>query len=382
MSQTNPNPGFKEHFREASADTPNDPHRFKRVQHTRDELIEQGSVIRRSLEAQAENLKAIAARVAERRIERVHVLGCGDSWYTGLGVRDLFESLLHVPAEGTQALDYALYTHGTSNDKTLVIGISSSGKTPAVNDALEAASARGAFTIGVSNKPETPFLKTTDASIFVPATRVGWPTQSTTAGMAVLGLFACELAAASNTAPADKIKQIRSGLDRLPGLADAVVQSTDAPVQAIMQELAEATFLFYAGAGSHYAAAYIGAGKVRELSPINTLATPLEEFHHYRTLRPHDVVFMVAPDEASHARALDTAEVTVIEGGRMIALVPEGEQEISAIAKWTLHLPPIDRELAPILYSMPLHWAAYHLAMAKFERGLGYPGAFPGAQIS
>ena len=65
------------------------------------------------------------------------------------------------------------------------------------------------------------------------------------------------------------------------------------------------------------------------------------------------------------ASVLKPEEAYVTEGGQVIALVPEGEQEIAGIAKWTLSLPAVERGLAPILYSVPVQLLAYYTAVAK-----------------
>jgi glucosamine--fructose-6-phosphate aminotransferase (isomerizing) len=104
---------------------------------------------------------------------------------------------------------------------------------------------------------------------------------------------------------------------------------------------------------------------------------PLEEYHHYRSQKRGDPLFLVAPDAASRERALDTALVGQAVGGRTVALAPEGESEIAARAWRVLRLPAISPELAPMVYSVPLHLFAYHFAEARFARGLGYAPALP-----
>ena len=119
---------------EPSTDAPHDENRLKRAKLTLDEALVQGGVIREALEVDKENIKEIAASLAPRTIRRVYILGCGDSWFVGIGVRLAFERLLGLPTEAVQALDFGLYYHETVDEETLVIGISSSGTTPAVAD--------------------------------------------------------------------------------------------------------------------------------------------------------------------------------------------------------------------------------------------------------
>ncbi len=362
---------------EPSTDAPYDEPRFQRSQRTYTEALKQGEIMRETLNSQKENLADIARQLKLKKFRRIVIVGCGDSWFSAIGVRFAFEQMLGVPVEALQALEFALYNGLSANKEDLVIGITSGGNTPAVIKALDAAKARGAFTIGVTNTENTPALKDYDAGIFVPATRKGWPTQASTSAMAVLLQFASFLAREQETYSATELDHFDAELKLLPDQIDQVNQLADERMKSLANELAEARFLFFSAGGPHFAAASFGAAKVKELCPIHASTIALEEFHHYRSLKPGDPLFLVVPDDLSHTRAVDTAQVGRFDGGRIMALVPENEQEISSVAHWVLKLPVVHSWLAPILYSIPLHLFAYHLAMAKFERKLGFTPAFP-----
>ncbi len=179
---------------EPSTDAPNDPNRLKRSILTYKEAMEQGPVLREAIEAEGENLKTIAKQLSKRQLQRVIILGCGDLWFVGVGVRFALEYLLGLPVEPMQALDSALYYSHTLGADCLVIGISSGGNTPAVMDALRAAQNRDAVTIGVSNNAGTAVLTTFDYRILVRGMRKGWPTQASTSTMVVLLQLGIELA--------------------------------------------------------------------------------------------------------------------------------------------------------------------------------------------
>jgi glucosamine--fructose-6-phosphate aminotransferase (isomerizing) len=370
-------PRPKARANEPSSDTPDDRPRFERSQRTYAEAVKQGEVMRATLSSQKEKVAAIAHRLAPRKFRRILIVGCGDSWFSAIGVRLAFEQLLGIPTEALQALEFALYHAPAVNQEDLLIGISSGGNTPAVIKALNAAKERKAFTIGVSNTENTPALNDYDEGIYVPATRKGWPTQASTSAMAVLLQLAASLAREKSSCSPDVINQFDAEFSRLPTLIDQVNQVADQKMKDLANEMVEVRFLFFSAGGPHFAAAAFGAAKVKELCPIHADTIPLEEFHHYRTLKPGDPLFLIVPDQLSHARAVDTAEVGRYDGGRIFALVPEGEEQISSVAHWVLRLPPVHDWLAPILYSVPLHLFAYHLAMAKFDKKLGFVPAFP-----
>ncbi len=354
---------------EPSRDNAGDPHRLARVARTRSEMMVQGVAISTTLAAEADAITQIAHRLRTRSIRQVVVAGCGDSWHVGAGVAHAWESLARMPLRAVQALDYACYGAAVADAQTLVVGISSGGSTPAVLSALRAARRNGAFTLGISNTVGSPVLTETDAALVVHASRKGWPTQSSTATMALLIRLAQEFAGGAHA------HGLGAELEAVPSLVDGLAQALDAQIAAIASEVAAARLLLFAGLGPNYAAAAFGAAKIKELSPIHALALPLEEYHHYRSQKAGDPLILVVTDAASHGRALDTALVSQAVGGWTVAVVAQDLPEVASRVNHTVQVPSIRPELAALVSSIPLHLFAYHFAQARDALGLGYPVA-------
>lgn len=355
--------------RESSSDAPGDPERFRRVALTETEMMSQGDAIRATLDANAAPLAAIAADLAGRKIRRIVMVGCGDSWISGYGVRHVVERMLGVVCEPCEAFDFATYGLHVVDEETVVIGLSSSGKTEPVIDGLKGAEARGAYAIGLSNTLGSPLMEEFPGALHIRATRGGWPTQSSTAAMALKLALTASVAEAKGA----DISMLRVALSALPDQVDAVSKAFYEPARVVAARLARADLVLLAGAGPHYAPAAFGAAKLKELAPIHAYAFPLEEYHHYRTQKAGDPLFLVAPDAASHTRAVETAIMSHGSEGFCIALVPEGETEIAEIADVAWHLPPVAPETQPIVYSVPLHLFGYHAAVERDALGLGAP---------
>ena len=353
---------------EPSRDDAGNPDRLARVERTRTEMMLQGSAIAATLQAQGTAVADIVAAVAQRGIRRVVVTGCGDSWFAAMGVRHVFERLTKLPFEAAQALDFACYGAQCCDEQTLVIGISSGGNTPAVMAALEAARARGAFALGVSNTPGSAILSQFDGGLLVYAKRLGWPTQSTNATMALL------IALARQMAPGALADETGRQIAALVPMLDTLSYQLDATMKAIAGEICVAQLVLFAGLSPNLAAAHMGAAKVKELSPVHALALPLEEYHHYRSQKPGDPLFLVATDPASAQRALDTALVSQSRGGYTVALLSTPSPEIAARVQHVVTLPAVDAALCVFVASVPLHLMAYHFAKARDAQGLGYAG--------
>jgi glucosamine 6-phosphate synthetase-like amidotransferase/phosphosugar isomerase protein len=357
--------------RESSTDTPGDPERFRRVELTAIEMMAQGEAIRSTLETARPGIARIAADLATRPLRRVVIIGCGDSWLSGHGARLAMERALGIPCEPYEAFDFEHYGLATVDAETLVIGLSSSGKTEPVMAGLAGALARGAYSVAFSNTASAAMMRDYPA-LLIQATRGGWPTQSSTAAMALLIGLALGIADARGQGEG-QAPGLAADLAALPTLMDQVSTAFTNPAIALAEELARADLVLLTGAGPHFAPAAFGAAKLKELAPIHAYAFPLEEYHHYRTQKAGDPLFLIAPDAASHRRALDTAMIGQDCGGHVIALLPEGETEIARYVAHAWHLPPVRPELAPLLYSVPLHLFAYHVTKARDALGLGAP---------
>jgi glutamine---fructose-6-phosphate transaminase (isomerizing) len=308
---------------------------------------------------------ALAGRLRARATNRIVVVGCGDSWFVGIGIRHAVERLLGIPLEPVQALDFAAYGAHVTTAHTLVIGISAGGNTPAIMAALRKARERGAFTIGVSNTPGSPVLTEFDAGLVVRATRKGWPTQSSTATMALL------MRLAERLADTDEAAAFGRDLDATAAMMDQLALKLDPVMAPIAADLAAARLILFAGLGPNLATAAFGAAKIKELSPIHAIAVPLEEYHHYRTQKAGEPLFLVATDPLSYERALDTVLVSEKVGARTVAVVASNCPEIEKRACAVVRVPPVRPELAALVASIPLHLFAYHFAKARDAIGLG-----------
>lgn len=358
-------------------DAADDAQRRKRVEETRVGAFEQPEAIARTLESVRAPAQELAARLKSHPLRRIYLTGAGDSWFVAIGARLVFERLLGIPAESIQALEYAHYYYGPTDETCLVIAISSSGNTPRALEAIYRAKEAGAFTIGVTASQPSALTTETDSHLDAQASRKGWPTQTSTASLAGLVLFATLLAQARNSSYASECSTVMDALAKLPDQVQQALERTDARMADLGEELRNAPIQLFAGGGPALAAASFGAAKVKELCPVHAIAMPLEEYHHYRAQKPDDPLFLVAPRNMSVRRTLDTVLESKRVGGRTIALVTEGDRTLAGKGTELIELPTVYDGLVSIPYAAPLHLYSYHLAMSKYRHGEGYP---PGRQ--
>lgn len=346
-------------------DDPRDAKRRRRVELTRTEIAGQPQAVRDTLAAGREPSRRAAKELAAAGLKRIVMTGCGDSLAVMIAARQLFEELLGIPCEPIQALDFAYYASGTLGPDVLVITLSSSGTTTRTVEAALIAKARGARTLALSNTPGSALLSESDHGLPVLAERKGWPTQASTAALAMLLQFGLDLADAQNRHP-DRVAQLQGELNAMPDRMAALTEACEGRVADLARGAATRSIFLFAGGGPSFATALFGAAKVKECSPDHAIAIPLEEFHHYNSQKAGDPLWLIAPDGPSVARASDTAFEGKRWGGEVIALVMEGETALDAHAGTVLRLPSVAEPLSVLLTSVPVQLFAYHLAMAKF----------------
>jgi glucosamine--fructose-6-phosphate aminotransferase (isomerizing) len=347
-------------------DDPLDPKRRRRVDLTITEINEQPEVIRTTLKRERENIAAAAKTIANASIDRIFMTGCGDSLAVMMAVRGLFEELLGIPCEPVQALDMAYYYNRTLGPRTLMMTLSSSGITTRTVEALMIAKAKGALTLALSNTPGSALMTKSDHQLTVHAQRKGWPTQASTAAIALLCRLALEIAGAKGSDSMD-VAGLQRALDAIPAQIAAVIDEHEAAIAAIAEREAGKMFYLFAGGGPSFAAAMFGSAKVKECSPDYAMAIPLEEFHHYNSLKAGDPLFIIAPEGPSVPRARDTALEGRRWGGQVYSLVAGPEHRLDDCSDAILRLPVMPEVLSALVYTIPVQLFAYHVASAKFR---------------
>jgi glucosamine--fructose-6-phosphate aminotransferase (isomerizing) len=345
-------------------DDPRDPKRLRRVKLTHAEMFAQPAAIRTTWERESESIERVAASLAAHRFDRVVLTGCGDSLAVMHGVRLLLETMLQVPCEPMQALDLAYYHATLLGPRTLVVCLSSSGTTTRTVEALLMARAKGAVSLSLSNTRNSVLMQEATYGLLIHAERKGWPTQSSTAAMALLCLLAVRLGTHRGAAGAAELAQ---ALERVPDMMERVLSTSDPIIQEIARREAARPIYLYAGGGPAYAAALFGATKMKECSPDHAMAIPLEEFHHYNSQKAGDPLFVLAPSGPSVARARDTAEEGRRWKGHIYTIVTGDEAALDDCSDLVIRLPALPECLAAFLFTLPLQLFAYHTALEKFR---------------
>ena len=130
---------------------------------------------------------------------------------------------------------------------------------------------------------------------------------------------------------------------------------------AEIEQLAErflgtATNSLYLGRGFNFPVALEGALKLKEISYIHAEGYPAAEMKHgpIALIDENMPVVFIAPQDAVHSKIVSNIEEVKARGGKVIALINEGDTEIERLADATFTIPETLDLLTPILTSIPL----------------------------
>jgi glucosamine--fructose-6-phosphate aminotransferase (isomerizing) len=258
---------------------------------------------------------------------------------------------------------------GLLNDKTLVILISSSGKTIKVIESARLAIDNHAPIFGLTNLVPSSLTEISQDYI---QTQAGWsdsfPTKQTTTALAVLFALALEWAELSGTLPNDEITALRQELYKdVPKAVEACLL-LDNEMKALAEKYLNAPIYAFVGSGPNLCTAMLSAAKMKETSQSRSEACNLEEYAHLHSLslKPGDPVFFI-PYQGTYGVAYREISKRILAyGGKLIVVAPEKEKlNWQEIGSDFFAVPDHSEMFGPLISWIPLQIFAYHTSIGK-----------------
>ena len=123
----------------------------------------------------------------------------------------------------------------------------------------------------------------------------------------------------------------------------------------------------YLGRGYNYPTALEGALKLKEISYIHAEGYPAAEMKHGPIAlidAEMPTVAIATPDHTYEKTASNIEEIKA-RGGKIIAVVARGDEQVRRSADFVIEVPVIAECLMPIVVSVPLQLLAYYIAVYK-----------------
>jgi glucosamine--fructose-6-phosphate aminotransferase (isomerizing) len=298
---------------------------------------------------------------------RIIIVACGTSWHAGLVGEYLFEDLARIPVEVEYASEFR-YRNPIITENDVVIAISQSGETADTLAAVELAKSKGATIFGICNVVGSSIARATHAGSYTHAgPEIGVAsTKAFTAQVTVLTLMALVIAHRKGTITVTKYQQMLNGLDSLPSKIEEILK-LDSQIKYISSIYKDANNFLYLGRSYNFPIALEGALKLKEISYIHAEGYPAAEMKHgpIALIDENMPVVVIAPNKGAYEKILSNVQEVKARGGKIIAIVTEGDKDVSSLADHTIEIPEIDEELTPLLSVIPLQLLAYHIAIMR-----------------
>ena len=303
-----------------------------------------------------------------KAIDRVLILACGTSYYSGCVAKYWIEAIAHIPCQVEIASEYR-YRDSVPDPRTLVVTLSQSGETADTLAALRHAQSLGMHhTLTICNVGTSAMVRECRLAYVTRAgTEIGVAsTKAFTTQLAALFLLTLALAQTKGLlSDADEVAHLKA-MRHLPAALQAVL-ALEPQVIAWAQDFASKENALFLGRGTHYPIALEGALKLKEITYIHAEAYAAGELKHgpLALVTSAMPVVTVAPNDALLEKLKSNMHEVRARGGVLFVLADADTHIESSEGIHVIRMPEHYGLLSPILHVVPLQLLAYHTACAR-----------------
>ncbi len=300
-------------------------------------------------------------------LDRVMLIGCGTSLNAAQVGRHLVERYSGLPAEAESASEFR-YRDPYIGPRTLVVSIGQSGETADTVAAMQMVKDKGAKLIAICNSEGSQASRIADGTLYMRAgIEIGVASTKTfVASLTILNLLAIFLGQSRGVLDTAKGQELVDGLAQVPRLLGDLV-ANGAVYQHLAQEYAQFDNFLFLGRGINAPIATEGALKLKEISYIHAEGYPAGEMKHGPIALIDNAMATVAlaPKDFLYDKVVNNVKEVKARDGRVLAVLTEGDSQLSADVDHALYIPEAPEHLIPLLITVPLQMLAYHIALLR-----------------
>ncbi|QNK75383.1 glutamine--fructose-6-phosphate transaminase (isomerizing) [Variovorax sp. PAMC28562] len=301
-------------------------------------------------------------------IDKVLILACGTSYYSGCTAKYWLEGIAKVPTQVEIASEYR-YRDSVPDPKTLVVTITQSGETADTLAALKHARALGMEqTLTICNVATSAMVRECKLAYI---TRAGIEigvasTKAFTTQLAGLFLLTLALAKAKGRLTSDDEARYLKEMRHLPVALQSVL-ALEPQIIAWSEDFARKENALFLGRGPHYPIALEGALKLKEVTYIHAEAYAAGELKHgpLALVTSEMPVVTVAPNDALLEKLKSNLQEVRARGGVLYVLADADTRIENSEGLHVIRMPEHYGALSPLLHVVPLQLLAYHTACAR-----------------
>jgi glutamine---fructose-6-phosphate transaminase (isomerizing) len=321
------------------------------------EIAEQPAALARTINEERSKIARLGKTLNKRDIDLIVLVARGSSDNAALFGRYLLEITTGIPVSLSAPSVHTIYNAKLKLDHALVVGVSQSGEGEDINRVLENARQSGAFTVGITNEPDSSMTSLVDETLLTQGGRERSvaATKTFTGQMLLFYMLAAELA----TRPASL------SYEAIPQYVDRALEQKPA-IMELVQRYVFMENCVVVGRGLAYANAYELALKLMETCYVVAERFSSADFLHgpVAMVERHFPVILFAPPGVMLPGVKNLIER--LRELRADTLAITSDTAAAELCTRSIVMPrEIDEFLAPIPYIVPGQLFAALLAEAK-----------------
>jgi glucosamine--fructose-6-phosphate aminotransferase (isomerizing) len=298
--------------------------------------------------------------------KRICFVGHGSSLYNSQVGEYVLEHIAGIPSKAVPAFAFSTYMEQRLLDpQTLVIGISTTGETQSVCDALKRAREMGSSTLAITAHQNSAIAQSVDAVILTGGEddQISVKTKSYVQALIPLYLLAVYL----SDDPQLKSYWLNQ-IDMAAQGARQFLQEGWDQVKQLAETYGNSPKVFVLGTGPNLGTAEEASLKIIEMAKMYSECQELEDFFHgrLREVDQNSPLFFIAPHSHANHRVLDFLTVIDMIHSPAIVITDEVTAGIQRLATQVIQIPvSLDEFATPLLYILPMHIFGYEMALRR-----------------
>tara|TARA_A100001011_G_scaffold395878_1_gene492143 strand:+ start:309 stop:2147 length:1839 start_codon:yes stop_codon:yes gene_type:complete len=303
-----------------------------------------------------------------KKANRIIILGCGSSWLVGLVAEYIIEGLAKLPVEVEYASEFR-YRNPVIYKNDIVIAFSQSGETADTLSALELAKEKGALVYGICNVVGSSISRLVNVGTFTHAgPEIGVAsTKAFTSQVSVSILIALAIAKLKKEISKNDFQEITDELLSIHEKMKFTLSDCGNTIRKIAKKYKNAKNALYLGRGVSFPVALEGALKLKEISYIHAEGYPAAEMKHgpIALIDENMPTIIIATNKRNYEKIFSNAQEIKARNGKLIAIVAQGDGQISKIADHVIEVPKTNYYLSPLINTIPLQLFSYYIASLR-----------------
>ena len=322
-----------------------------------EEIGQQPAALERTISEERGKVSRLGAFLRKREIDLIVLVARGSSDNAALFGRYLLEITTGTPVALAAPSVHTLYGARLNLGRALVVGVSQSGEGEDINRVLESARASGAYTVGITNEPDSSMTRLVDETLLMHGGRER--------SVAATKTFTGQLLHFYMLAEALSDGGSRLNYEAIPEFAARSLELRPA-VEELVERYVFMENCVVVGRGLLYANSYEMALKLMETCYVVAERFSSADFLHgpLAIVERHFPIFVFAPPGVTLRGVKELLER--LKELRADTLSITHDDEAASLSTRSIRMSPeIDELLAPVPYIIPAQLFAALLADAK-----------------